>query len=100
MVQTYNTTLLYLLFSKPTFHPTYLRNEGPSTDVRRTPGSLWRYYKWAGQLVLSLSIAFGVTLIERGGAGVYMGLIIVWACPFLLLLWYACSKQPYRLGPN
>ncbi|KAJ9641396.1 hypothetical protein H2199_005366 [Coniosporium tulheliwenetii] len=87
VVQTYNTTLLYLLLSKPTFHPIYLRNEKHSADVRGTPGALRRYWKWAGQLILSLSIGLGIALIRRGGAGVYMGLILVWACPFLLLLW-------------
>ncbi len=98
MVQTYNTSLLYLLLSKPTFHSVYLRDEGPSPDARGASGPIWRYYKWAGQLALSLSIVLGVALIRRGGVGVYMGLILIWACPFLLLLWYGLRTS--RLLPG
>lgn len=79
VIQTYNTTLLYLLLSKPTFHPLYLRYEAKS--------SKWRYYKLIGQLALALSFKRGINLLGKGGEGTYLGLILVWAIPFLLLLW-------------
>ncbi|GAB7356039.1 hypothetical protein MBLNU459_g6656t1 [Dothideomycetes sp. NU459] len=79
VIQTYNTALLYLLLSKPTFHPVYLRHE-PKSDP-------WKYYKLAGQLGLALAIKKGLTLVKEEKEGMYLGLILVWAVPFLLLLW-------------
>ncbi|KAG9576841.1 Lycopene beta-cyclase, partial [Aureobasidium melanogenum] len=79
IIQTYNTSLLYLLFSKPTFHPIYLR--------RQEKNDRWKYFKLAGQLVLGLLLKKAVNLVKDEGAGTYMGLILVWAVPFLLLLW-------------
>ncbi|KAG9875187.1 Lycopene beta-cyclase, partial [Aureobasidium melanogenum] len=79
IIQTYNTSLLYLLFSKPTFHPIYLR--------RQEKNDRWKYFKLAGQLVLGLLLKKAINLVKDEGAGTYMGLILVWAVPFLLLLW-------------
>lgn len=33
-------------------------------------------------------ILAGIGMIARSGEGLYMGLILVWAGPFVLLLWY------------
>lgn len=79
IIQTYNTTLLYLLFSKPTFHPTYLRYE--------KKGDPWKYYKLAGQGVMALALKRGLGLVREEKEGMYLGLILIWAVPFLLLLW-------------
>ena len=79
IVQTYHTSLLYLLLSKPTFHPIYLRYEAK--------GDRWRYYKLAGQAALAFALKRGVTLVREKEEGMYLGLIIVWAVPFLFLLW-------------
>ena len=79
VIQTYNTTLLYLLLSKPTFHPVYLRYEGKVNH--------WRYLKLAGQVVLAIILKRGWSLVLEAKEGVYLGLILVWAIPFLLLLW-------------
>ncbi|KAI9700898.1 MAG: hypothetical protein M1820_006659 [Bogoriella megaspora] len=88
VVQTYTTSLLYLLLSKPTFHPTYLQVErAHATRGKPERGGNWRYIRIAGQIVLALTIRGGVWLIQKGGSGTYMGLILVWAVPFLLLLW-------------
>lgn len=79
VVQTYNTSLLYLLLSKPTFHPIYLR--------RQEKNDRWKYLKLGGQLLLGLLLKKAISLIREEGAGTYMGLILAWAVPFLLLLW-------------
>ncbi|KAL8727951.1 MAG: hypothetical protein Q9166_005716 [cf. Caloplaca sp. 2 TL-2023] len=84
VIQTYNTSLLYLFASKPTFHPIYLRGERLLHDGRRL--GLWR---WLGAMLLMASILSGVGLIVGNGRGLYLGLIIVWAGPFILLLWEA-----------
>ena len=80
IVQTYNTSLLYLIINKPTLHPTYLRSDGK-----------WRRLQWLGQIVLGTIIASSLYAIQRGGEAMYMGLILIWAGPFLLLLWYVPS---------
>ncbi|KAF1841411.1 Lycopene beta-cyclase [Cucurbitaria berberidis CBS 394.84] len=81
VVQTYNTSLLYLILSKPTFQPVYL-HAGP--DASR---GQWRTKRLAGQTLLLVAIAWGWRCIKEEGPGTYAGLIIVWAGPFLLLLW-------------
>ncbi|RBR25649.1 uncharacterized protein FIESC28_01612 [Fusarium coffeatum] len=74
VIQTLNTSLLYMLLSKATFHPVYLNK-----------ASTWG--KVAGQLLFTSAIIFGWVHVSRGGEGMYMGLILIWACPFLLFLW-------------
>ncbi|KAH9868221.1 hypothetical protein J1614_007293 [Plenodomus biglobosus] len=81
VVQTYNTSLLYLIFSKPTFQPVYLCTE---RDALR--GS-WRNRRLAGQAILLGVIAWGWHCVREQSLGTYTGLILVWAGPFLLLLW-------------
>jgi 15-cis-phytoene synthase / lycopene beta-cyclase len=81
IIQTYNTSLLYLLFSKPTFHPIFL---SVSEHLR-----LW---KLSGQIVLTTAIIAASWSISNGDVGTYFGLIVIWAGPFLLLLWLVfCS---------
>lgn len=79
LIQTYNTSLLYLLLSKPTFQPIYLRSE--------EKGDKWKYYKLFGQAGLAFALKKGLQLLQAQGAGTYMGLILVWATPVLFLLW-------------
>lgn len=79
VIQTYNTTLLYLLCSKPTLHPIYL--------VKEKGRDKWKYVKLGGQLALALSIKKAVTWVKAEGDRTYLGLILVWALPFLFLLW-------------
>jgi len=82
IIQTYNTSLLYLLISKPTFHPIYLRGKRLLHDNRRL-----RIWKWVGTLAILAGTALGISMIATYGKGLYMGLILVWAGPFILLLW-------------
>ncbi|KAJ4256172.1 hypothetical protein NW762_009249 [Fusarium torreyae] len=74
VIQTLNTSLLYMLISKPTFHPIYL-------------GKNKAWGKIAGQILFASAIIFGLTSVSHGGEGMYLGLILIWACPFLLFLW-------------
>ncbi|KAF7196889.1 Bifunctional lycopene cyclase/phytoene synthase [Pseudocercospora fuligena] len=82
VIQTYNTSLLYLLFSKPVLKEVYLVRE----DQGRI-GQKWKYIKLGGQLVLGLALKQGITYVRDNKQNTYLGLILVWALPFLLLLW-------------
>lgn len=95
IIQTYGVSLLYLLLSKPTFHPAYLphpkiRNPNDSFVVRNS-----RVFGTIGQMALSFGLWQAWKHVQRGGTGMYMGLIVVWAFPFLLLLW---SVARLRVG--
>ncbi|MCJ1285905.1 hypothetical protein MMC26_005247 [Xylographa opegraphella] len=81
VIQTYNTSLLYLIFSTPTFHPVYLCGESVNG------GRALRKWRWLGQAILIVGILSGVNLVAKKGEGFYLGLILVWAGPFVLLLW-------------
>ncbi|KAH7381646.1 Lycopene beta-cyclase [Pyrenochaeta sp. MPI-SDFR-AT-0127] len=81
IIQTYNTSLLYLILSKPTFQPVYLRAR------RDTAHCHWRYKRLIGQVFLLATIVWGWCCVREEGLGTYAGLILVWAGPFLLLLW-------------
>ncbi|KAI8937595.1 hypothetical protein NX059_005309 [Plenodomus lindquistii] len=81
VVQTYNTSLLYLILSKSTFQPVFLCTERDALH-----GS-WRYKRLIGQAILLGAIAWGWYCFREQDLGTYTGLILVWAGPFLLLLW-------------
>jgi 15-cis-phytoene synthase/lycopene beta-cyclase len=82
VVQTYNTSVLYLLLSRPTFQPVYLSPERGASRRR------WRFTKFAGQIFFSGVILWGWRCIQDDSKGTYTGLILIWAGPFLLMLWY------------
>ena len=82
VIQTYNTTILYLLLSKPVFYSTYLL---PRKD-RKSPIPL-ELQRNLGAIILAASAIYGAVLIGNGGEGTYLGLILAWAGPFALLLW-------------
>ncbi|KAI6709653.1 hypothetical protein JHW43_007836 [Diplocarpon mali] len=84
VIQTYNTSLLYLLLSKPVFHPSYLalREHQTSLDPRWNPG----------HSTLAILVVVGGALAWRGDEGTYLGLILAWAGPFALLLWSLSSR--------
>ncbi|KAF2727358.1 Lycopene beta-cyclase [Polyplosphaeria fusca] len=87
VVQTYTTSLLYLILSKPTFQPSYLRAERSKTHRLGPVNPRWRIYRILGQLALAQLTLMGWRRASEGGPGTYTGLIVVWAFPFLLLLW-------------
>lgn len=88
VIQTYNTSLLYLLFSKPMFHPIYIRTERPLAHPRGPRNAQWRFYKLLGQLLFAMVIKAGLDMVRGRGRTTYIGLIIIWVVPFLMLLWY------------
>lgn len=85
MIQAYNTTALHLLLSRPLLHSVYLVKEGKGAKVKETPK--WKYIKLAGQIGLALTVKKGIDFVRAGGKQTYLGLILVWAIPFLWLLW-------------
>ncbi|ORY05472.1 Lycopene beta-cyclase [Clohesyomyces aquaticus] len=87
VIQTYTTSLLYLICSRPTFQPVFLRSERSATHPLGPINPTWQYYKLFGQLALALLLKSGLGMVNSGGPSTYMGLILVWAVPFLLLLW-------------
>ena len=86
VVQTYTTSLIYTLLTKATLFATHLRKEN-----RRESRSQWMY-KLLGMLALGALTAAGAIMVKSGGEGMYMGLILVWASPFMLFLWYDTTE--------
>jgi 15-cis-phytoene synthase/lycopene beta-cyclase len=80
VIQTYITSLIYILCSKPVLHAQYL-------DTSSTRPAWIRNAHYLGQALLIALTGFGGFLIHSGGDGTYLGLILAWACPFLLITW-------------
>ncbi|KAL3420037.1 Bifunctional lycopene cyclase/phytoene synthase [Phlyctema vagabunda] len=80
-IQTYDTTLIYLLLNKPILHSVYLRGRGlgQKPPLRKSCA--------VGQLFFASLICTGAWILWKGGRGTYMGLILTWAGPFALFLW-------------
>lgn len=85
VIQTYITSLFYILLSKPLLHPLYLRNQ-------RNPPAWISRGKLAGQGILIALALYGVYLIRVGGSGTYLGLIMAWAFPFALLTFTVAGR--------
>ena len=84
-VQTYITSTLYALASKPVVHAVCL----PS---RSRPSQLL-----LGLIPLASALVQGVRWIHAGGKATYLGLILAWATPFLCLLWTVAYSHILRL---
>lgn len=91
VVQTYITSMIYILLNKPVLHAQFLTNKHDSSSRSRS-------IRTVGQIFLVGCIAAGASLVRKGGQGTYLGLILVWACPFALLTWtfsgYFLIKPP------
>lgn len=72
--------MLYILLNKPVLHAQFITNRDDSSSTSRRLRTL-------GQVFLVGCIAVGAALVKKGGEGTYLGLILVWACPFTLLTW-------------
>ena len=72
--------MFYILVNKTSFFPQYLTNK---TDASH----LVRRARRIGQYILTVLITIGVYLVRDGKNGTYLGLVLVWACPFALLTW-------------
>lgn len=82
VIQTYNTGLLYLITSKAVLKEALLERED-----RGRVGQQWKYIRWGGQMGLGIALRYGVKWVHEGKEETYLGLILIWALPFLLLLW-------------
>lgn len=80
VIQTYITSMIYILINKPILHAQFLTNKD------ETPPTIRRVRTW-GQVFLIACVAIGIYLFRKGGEGTYLGLILIWACPFTLLTW-------------
>ncbi|KAG8167701.1 hypothetical protein KVR01_003390 [Diaporthe batatas] len=77
VVQTYMTSLLYHMLNKPLLHAEYLVSKSPIPSVMHR----------AVQVAMSSLTLLGIWLLSKGGIGTYLGLILIWACPFAFLTW-------------
>ena len=85
VIQTYGTSLLYIIISRSTFKPARLPHEAVDAREKRTISLHIPAY--AGRALFTYGIWKGNQLARSRGAGTYLGLILSWACPFMLLLW-------------
>ncbi|KAI1824331.1 hypothetical protein F4861DRAFT_506442 [Xylaria intraflava] len=77
IIQTYITALFYILANKAVLHAQFLTNrEGASAGAR--------HIRRLGQVLLFAALVTGAILVGKGERGTYLGLILIWACPFLL----------------
>jgi 15-cis-phytoene synthase/lycopene beta-cyclase len=76
-VQTYITSTLYAIFTRPVVHAVLL----PRT------ASEGRTARWVGTAGFLALLAISVAKLEEGGEGTYLALIVGWVSPFLALLW-------------
>ncbi|PLB51387.1 phytoene synthase [Aspergillus steynii IBT 23096] len=77
-IQTYNTSLIYMALTRRLVFPAYLCRSSP---IRTAAGSLF----------ISILVLAGFLAIFTGGHYTYLGLILSWACSFLLLQWALSS---------
>jgi 15-cis-phytoene synthase/lycopene beta-cyclase len=87
VIQTYNTSILYLILSRPTYQPIYLRAVRTRFHSGTRVNARWAYYKWIGQFVLVGIAAWGWHMVQDATLATYTGLILAWAAPFVLFLW-------------
>jgi 15-cis-phytoene synthase/lycopene beta-cyclase len=81
LIQTYITSSLYALLSRPVVHASFLRQ----------PSSADRGAQALGAGVLASAIGWSAYQLSQGGSCTYLSLILLWACPFLLFLWSLAS---------
>ncbi|OIW31000.1 terpene synthase [Coniochaeta ligniaria NRRL 30616] len=85
VIQTYITSLMYILFNKPVLHAKYLRSQcDPEKWIVAT--------KLAGQVFLAAVTLYGAYCVNVGGEYTYIGLILVWAPPFALITWTMAGR--------
>ncbi|PYI35799.1 phytoene synthase [Aspergillus indologenus CBS 114.80] len=74
VIQTYNTGMLYTILTRRLVFPAFVRPAGIKLFS-------------VGILVPARAGAIGVKYLLQGGRYTYMGLILAWACPILLVQW-------------
>ncbi|RAH60213.1 phytoene synthase [Aspergillus piperis CBS 112811] len=84
VIQTYNTSLAYIILTKRFVMPMYL---GPQDALKRNLG-----------IVIIGSCQFlGLASIFQGGRYTYLGLILAWICPFMMMQWLVAYRFIVRL---
>ncbi|KAK6526735.1 hypothetical protein TWF281_009937 [Arthrobotrys megalospora] len=110
VVQTYITSLICIIVGKSIIPAAYLPTlpiTPPSPSIeeakpRKRKHLIQNDYKRLlriglfGAIFTASLVVIGVRLAHNGGRGTYMGLILVWACPVILLLW--CLSHQYILS--
>lgn len=76
IIQTYSTSLLYTILSKPLVLPTYLLRL-PNDDPQPLLGAL----------AIASAFISGAICLYFKGVGTYLGLILTWASPVVMLQW-------------
>ncbi|KAJ5561375.1 phytoene synthase [Penicillium sp. DV-2018c] len=94
VIQTYNTSLLYILLGKPLVLPIYLA--GPFHLSEHNRLFLWRDI---GTLFFSVIAALGIACIYYGEQYTYIGLIITWVSPIMILQWLLTYRFLLALPP-
>ncbi|KAF2669846.1 Lycopene beta-cyclase [Microthyrium microscopicum] len=92
IIQTYITSLLYLLLSRPVVHGAYLQVKQfaePRSNSKTTHYFDSRKY---GQVICSTVFLIGAGQIYGSRPQLYLGLILAWSSPFILLLWSVASQ--------
>lgn len=85
VIQTYITSLIYILCNKPVLHAKYLGSQcNPAKRIALT--------KLAGQAILVGFTLLGAYFVKVGGEYTYIGLILVWALPFALITWTMAGR--------
>ncbi|OAA35723.1 phytoene synthase [Beauveria brongniartii RCEF 3172] len=90
VVQTYHTSVLYLILNKATTHAAYLHSK-PHLESRIH--SRKRFVTW----LLCAVIILAAYMVWKGGRATYLGLIMSWSGPFMLLLWTLSGRFAQRL---
>lgn len=94
VIQAYNTSILHLFLSKTVTHAAYLLPAQKRNPNDATREALLKHGIFA---VMATAISSGAWMIAHGGKGTYLGLILVWAGPFALLLWGLSGCMIQRL---
>ncbi|PWY83996.1 phytoene synthase [Aspergillus eucalypticola CBS 122712] len=84
VIQTYNTSLLYIIPTKRFVMPMYL---GPQDALKRN----------LGIVIIGSSQFSGLASVYHGGRYTYLGLILAWICPFMMIQWLVAYRFIVRL---
>ena len=97
VIQTYMTSLLYILVNKPTLYVTYLVDD---TDPAKCDTRYFQLRKRLGQVFFACFTLSSYLFSKLpSSTGTYLALICVWAGPVLLALW-CLAYQPLLALPT
>ncbi|EFQ99083.1 phytoene synthase [Nannizzia gypsea CBS 118893] len=99
IIQTYNTSLLYIIFNKRLVLPSYL--SGPTKPLAQGLfGPIThRTQRDLGTLFFTGILILGISFIYIGGEYMYLGLILSWVSPILVMQWVLMYRFLLALPP-